>query len=86
MKTGPARKVARDRARNRMRGPEEFYSSEQKSLRESFDLRRLLMDPGDNRLSRLGHYHGPGGLNGRVRDGNGCGPAGMVAGKPIEEF
>src|SRR4051794_7596070 len=28
------------------------------------------------------HYHGPGGLNGRVRDGNGCGPAGMVAGNP----
>ena len=27
------------------------------------------------------HYHGPGGLNGRVRDGNGCDPAGMVAGK-----
>lgn len=27
------------------------------------------------------HYHGPGGLNGRVRDGNGCGPAGMVAEK-----
>ena len=38
-------------------------------------------DPGDDRLSRQGHYHGPGGLNGRVRDGNGCGPAGMVAGK-----
>ena len=37
--------------------------------------------PGDDRLSRHGHYHGPGGLNGRVRDGNGCGPAGMVAGK-----
>jgi hypothetical protein len=28
------------------------------------------------------HYHGPGGLNGRVRNGNGCDPAGMVAGKP----
>src|SRR3954467_5230887 len=27
------------------------------------------------------HYHGPGGLNGRVRDGNGCGPASMVAGE-----
>ena len=39
-------------------------------------------DPGDDRLSRQGHYHGPGGLNGRVRDGNGCGPAGVVAGKP----
>jgi hypothetical protein len=28
------------------------------------------------------HYHGPGGLNGRVRNGNGCGPAGVVAGDP----
>ena len=37
-------------------------------------------DPGDDRLSRQRHYHGPGGLNGRVRNGNGCGPAGMVAG------
>src|SRR5664279_2925977 len=37
-------------------------------------------DPGDDRLSRQRHYHGPGGLNGRVRNGNGCGPASMVAG------
>ena len=37
--------------------------------------------PGDDRLSRQGHYHGPGGLNGRVRDGNGCGPASIVAGE-----
>ena len=36
---------------------------------------------GDDRLSRQGHYHGPDGLNGRVRDGNGWGPASMVAGK-----
>ena len=35
---------------------------------------------GDDRLSRQGHYHGPGGLNGRVRDGNGWGPASIVAG------
>ena len=41
---------------------------------------RFLKDPGDDRLSRLWHYHGPGGLNGRVRDGNGWGPASMVAG------
>ena len=26
------------------------------------------------------HYHGPGGLNGRVRNGNGCDPASIVAG------
>ena len=37
-------------------------------------------DSGDNRLSRQRHYHGPGGLNGRVRNGNGCDPASMVAG------
>jgi hypothetical protein len=42
----------------------------------------FVRDPGDDRLSRLRHYHGPGGLNGRVRDGNGCGPAGVVAGNP----
>ena len=29
---------------------------------------------------RQGHYHRPGGLNGRVRNGNGCDPASMVAG------
>ena len=40
----------------------------------------FVVGSGDDRLSRRGHYHGPGGLNGRVRDGNGCGPAGMVAG------
>lgn len=38
-------------------------------------------DSGDDRLSRQGHYHGPDGLNGRVRNGNGCDPVGMVAGK-----
>ena len=35
---------------------------------------------GDDRLSRQRHYHGPDGLNGRVRNGNGCDPASMVAG------
>jgi hypothetical protein len=40
----------------------------------------VVGDPGDDRLSRRGHYHGPGGLNGRVRDGNGWDPAGIVAG------
>ena len=39
-----------------------------------------LMRSGDDRLSRLWHYHGPGGLNGRVRDGNGWDPASIVAG------
>ena len=38
-------------------------------------------ESGDDRLSRQRHYHGPGGLNGRVRNGNGWGPASMVAGK-----
>ncbi len=41
----------------------------------------FVEDSGDNRLSRQRHYHRPGGLNGRVRDGNGCDPASMVAGK-----
>ena len=41
----------------------------------------LVEDSGDDRLSRQRHYHGPDGLNGRVRNGNGCGPAGVVAGK-----
>ncbi len=41
----------------------------------------LVEGPGDDRLSRLGHYHGPGGLDGRVRNGNGYGSARMVAGK-----
>ena len=40
----------------------------------------MSKDSGDNRLSRQRHYHRPGGLNGRVRDGNGCDPASMVAG------
>ena len=44
-------------------------------------LRALsLQNPGDDLLSRLTHYHGPRVLNGRVRDGNGCGHTGMVAG------
>src|SRR6266508_356427 len=33
----------------------------------------------DSRAGR--HYHGPPVLNGRVRNGNGCGHRGMVAGK-----
>src|SRR5271154_7098703 len=52
--------------------------------REIRSGRRLLKDPGDNRLSHQRHYHRPGGLNGRVRNGNGCGPASMVAGKVAE--
>ena len=40
-----------------------------------------VKDPGDDRLSRFWHYHGPGGLNGRVRNGNGCFSARMVAGE-----
>ena len=38
-------------------------------------------DSGDNRLSRQRHYHGPGGLNGRVRNGNGCDHLGKFTGK-----
>ena len=36
---------------------------------------------GDDLLSRYSHYHGPQVLNGRVRNGNGCGHLGMVTGK-----
>jgi hypothetical protein len=43
--------------------------------------RGAISNSGDNRPSRRGHYHGPGGLNGRARDGNGCDPAGIVAGR-----
>ncbi len=32
------------------------------------------------------HYHGPGGLNGRVRDGNGWDPASIVAGIRSDGF
>src|SRR5689334_11422237 len=37
--------------------------------------------PGANLLSRLTHYHRPLALNGRVRDGNGCGRQGVRTGK-----
>jgi hypothetical protein len=40
---------------------------------------------GDNLLSRYSHYHGPQVLNGRVRNGNGCGHLGMVTGKSRDE-
>ena len=36
---------------------------------------------GGDLLSRGTQYHRPRGLNDRVRDGNGCGPAGMATGK-----
>ena len=42
---------------------------------------RVLEKAGDNLLSRYSHYHGPQVLNGRVRNGNGCGHLGMVTGK-----
>ena len=45
---------------------------------------------GDDLLSRYSHYHGPQVLNGRVRNGNGCGHLGMVTGKshgfPLSPF
>ena len=40
---------------------------------------------GDDLLSRYSHYHGPQVLNGRVRNGNGCGHLGMVTGKSRDE-
>src|SRR5262245_30067451 len=42
--------------------------------------RRGLVRPGDDLLSPAKDYHRPRGLNGRVRDGNGCGPPGVVTG------
>jgi hypothetical protein len=42
---------------------------------------RVLAKAGDDLLSRYSHYHGPQVLNGRVRNGNGCGHLGMVTGK-----
>ena len=42
---------------------------------------RVLIKAGDDLLSRYSHYHGPQVLNGRVRNGNGCGHLGMVTGK-----
>ena len=38
---------------------------------------------GDDLLSRCSHYHRPQVLNGRVRNGNGCGHLGMVTGKTL---
>jgi hypothetical protein len=58
-----------------------FFRAQKKSAPDQGMVQGGLMkDSGDNRLSRQGHYHGPGGLNGRVRNGNGCDPASMVAG------
>src|SRR4051794_10091937 len=37
-------------------------------------------DPGNDLLSRGKHYHRPRMLNGRVRNGNGCGHPGLVTG------
>ena len=43
----------------------------------------MVEDSGDHRLSRQRHYHGPDGLNGRVRNGNGWDPVSMFAGKAL---
>src|SRR5262249_26121297 len=43
--------------------------------------RRALIIPGDDLLSRVKHYHRPRMLNGRVRNGNGCGHPGKLTGK-----
>ena len=41
----------------------------------------VFQKSGDNLLSRYSHYHRPGLLNGRVRNGNGCGHPGVLTGK-----
>ena len=45
----------------------------------------LCIDSGDDLLSRFWHYHRFRRLNGRVRNGNGCGPPGVVTGKLMFE-
>src|SRR5262245_21573225 len=54
--------------------------SEGKKKKPADKCQRAENNPGDDRLSRGEHYHGPRLLNGRVRDGNGCGQPGVVAG------
>ena len=44
---------------------------------------RGLEKSGDNLLSRWTHYHGLEVLNGRVRNGNGCGHLDMVTGRSL---
>src|SRR5947208_1266605 len=44
-------------------------------------VRRAAVGPGGDLLSRGKHYHRPRVLNGRVRDGNGCGHPGVAAGE-----
>ena len=58
-------------------------SSAQKTTLDLGWRSRVVLSGGFRRSPTFApkHYHGPGGLNGRVRNGNGCGPAGMVAGK-----
>src|SRR5437773_2144712 len=45
------------------------------------DVSRSVKNPGDNLLSHQWHYHRPRMLNGRVRNGNGCGHPGLLTGK-----
>jgi hypothetical protein len=45
-----------------------------------------LINSGDDLLSRCSHYHRPQVLNGRVRNGNGCGHLGKVTGSFIGIF
>ncbi len=42
-----------------------------------------MIKSGDNLLSRYSHYHRPQVLNGRVRNGNGCGHLGKVTGNSL---
>jgi hypothetical protein len=54
-----------------------------------FCRRAGYINPGNNLLSRWKHYHRPRMLNGRVRNGNGCGHPSVLTGKshapPIRE-
>ena len=61
---------------------ERDVSSEMWQKQNPRDLRHEGFEKaGNNLLSRYSHYHGPQVLNGRVRNGNGCGHLGMVTGK-----
>jgi hypothetical protein len=76
----PGRRTRRDRMRPGGSVAGRGARAKNPPVSEGSRSRADLMDSGDNRLSRQRHYHGPGGLNGRVRNGNGCCPARMVAG------
>lgn len=59
---------------------DEVQDSENKKPRSSYELRGLKMIPAITYFRTCGHYHRPGKLNCRVRNGNECGLPGIVTG------